>query len=226
MVSGVSQDIPNGDALRADIINHTPLVGDPVSPAPGDVWYDSVTGKFRGRQNGLSVDLIGVSGVVAPVATRVYRSTNQSISSGASWTDLVWDTSAYQLNGTFWSSGASVAFTETAYWQVFVEATFDGTGLAAPRLGEMQVIVNGATVIGSEEKQIPTLNTAGLFVMAQRLFNAGDTVKVQVRHADTGALNIINQFTHSPDIILTKLTGAQGPSGSLAQSLIIPLLMV
>lgn len=32
---------------------------DPVSPTDGDVWYNSVLGKFRGREAGASVDLIG-----------------------------------------------------------------------------------------------------------------------------------------------------------------------
>lgn len=31
--------------------------GDPASPEDGDVWYNSSTNKFRGRANGVSVDL-------------------------------------------------------------------------------------------------------------------------------------------------------------------------
>lgn len=30
---------------------------DPASPADGDVWYNMTTNKFRGRANGVSVDL-------------------------------------------------------------------------------------------------------------------------------------------------------------------------
>ncbi len=33
------------------------VAGDPASPVDGDLWYNSVTNKFRGRANGISVDL-------------------------------------------------------------------------------------------------------------------------------------------------------------------------
>jgi hypothetical protein len=39
-----------------------PQGADPVSPENGQLWYNSTTGKFRARQNGTSVDVIGGSG--------------------------------------------------------------------------------------------------------------------------------------------------------------------
>ena len=36
-----------------------PLAGDPGTVADGDLWYNSGTGTFRGRQNGVSTDLTG-----------------------------------------------------------------------------------------------------------------------------------------------------------------------
>jgi hypothetical protein len=38
-----------------------PLAGDPGTVADGDLWYNSGTGTFRGRQNGVSIDLTGGS---------------------------------------------------------------------------------------------------------------------------------------------------------------------
>lgn len=38
------------------------VAGDPSSLANGDVWYDSTSNKFRARENGASVDMIGGGG--------------------------------------------------------------------------------------------------------------------------------------------------------------------
>lgn len=42
-----------------------PLAGDPGTVADGDLWYNSGTGTFRGRQNGVSIDLTGGSAATA-----------------------------------------------------------------------------------------------------------------------------------------------------------------
>ncbi len=39
-----------------------PSAADPLAPANGQVWYNATSGKFRARQNGVSVDVIGVGG--------------------------------------------------------------------------------------------------------------------------------------------------------------------
>jgi hypothetical protein len=39
-----------------------PQVADPTTPINGQLWYNSTTGKFRGRQNGTSLDLVGAGG--------------------------------------------------------------------------------------------------------------------------------------------------------------------
>lgn len=38
------------------------VAGDPSTLANGDVWYDTTSGKFRARENGSSVDMIGGGG--------------------------------------------------------------------------------------------------------------------------------------------------------------------
>ena len=40
-----------------------PQAADPTTPSNGQVWYNSTTGKFRARQNGTSLDMIGSGGV-------------------------------------------------------------------------------------------------------------------------------------------------------------------
>jgi Protein of unknown function (DUF2793) len=39
-----------------------PQVADPTTPSNGQLWYNSTTGKFRARQNGTSLDVIGGGG--------------------------------------------------------------------------------------------------------------------------------------------------------------------
>lgn len=174
-----------------------------------------VSGEVGELPTGDTLSGVAGGGVVAPVTARIRRSTNQSIPTGAGWTDLAWDAAAYQANGTFWTSGATLTIPETAYYQVFVEATFDGAALIAPATAMMQCIVNGATVIGDDEKQILVGGKAAMWVMAQRNFSAGDTLKVQVKHSDSGSVPVVSQGDHSPDIIVTKLTGAKGDAGAM-----------
>jgi hypothetical protein len=39
------------------VLNVPVIAGDAGSPANGDVWYNSSTGKFRKRQNGVTEDM-------------------------------------------------------------------------------------------------------------------------------------------------------------------------
>ncbi len=49
-----------------------PGAGDPASPADGDIWYNSTTAKFRARQAGVSVDVLGsVVGVFSDTAFKL-----------------------------------------------------------------------------------------------------------------------------------------------------------
>jgi hypothetical protein len=43
-------------------IKLSPQVGDPATPSNGQIWYNAATGKFRGQQNGIIVDLITDAG--------------------------------------------------------------------------------------------------------------------------------------------------------------------
>lgn len=150
---------------------------------------------------------------VAVVAARIYRNSNQSIPTGAGWTDLSWSTAGYEVGGDFWTSGATTTIPESGYYQIFAEATFDGTGLLGAATANMQILLNGATVIGDDEKQVIINGKAAMLAMAQRNFTAGDTIKVQVKHSDSGSVNVLVQGDHSPDIIFLKANGAKGDVG-------------
>ena len=54
-------DRTNGRLRAMNGLGLTPAAGDPGSPANGDLWYNSTTGKFRAREAGAAVDVIGVS---------------------------------------------------------------------------------------------------------------------------------------------------------------------
>lgn len=150
-------------------------------------------------------------GVLASlVATRIRRSTDQAIPTGAGFTNLSWDTSAYQAGGVFWTSGTTVTIPETGYYQVFAEGTFDGTGLLGMITANMQVLHNNTTVIGEEESTVAIGAKVQLFCMAQRNFTAGDTLLTQVKHSNATSVNMLAQGDHSPDIILTKIGGVSG----------------
>jgi hypothetical protein len=141
--------------------------------------------------------------VVGPTACRIRRAVNQSIPVGTAYQDLLLDTAAYQLGGgQFWTSGANCTIFTPGLYQIFVEATYEAAGLGGI-IGNMQVLVNGALVIGDDEKSCNTGQTTAMNVMAQRIFAIGDTIKVQVKHSGGVAMNILAQGDHSPDIILT-----------------------
>lgn len=167
--------------------------------------------------------IIDTSTLLAPsiVATRIRRSSNQSIPTGTGWTDLSLDSSNYQTGGTFWTSGATITIPETGLYFVTAEATFDGAGLLTIATINMEVeaILSGvSTIIGDDEKQLAINAKGSLFVFAQRYFTTGDTIKTQLKHSDAGSLNVLAQATHSPDIIVTKINGARGEQGIAGSS--------
>lgn len=169
---------------------------------------------LRGDGNWATVSSTGTN---APVATRISRNTNQSIPTGTGWTDLVLSTSNYQSNGTFWTSGATTTIPETGLYFVTTEATFEGAGLLTMATINLQLeaVISGVTtIIGDDEKQLAIGSKGSLFVFAQRYFTVGDVIKNQVKHSDSGSLTLLSQGTHSPDIIITKVNGAQGASGT------------
>jgi hypothetical protein len=186
----------------------------PSAPVDGDIW-ETTAGIFA-QINGATVQIGGITS--AFVGARVFRSTDQSIPTGGAWTSLSYDQAPLQSGGTFWTSGATTTVPETGVYQVFAEATFDGAGLLATITANMQIIVNGVTVVGEDETLVAIGAKASLWVMAQRQFTAGDTFLVQVKHSNATALPVLSQGNHSPDIIFAKQGGPQGAPGPAATS--------
>lgn len=60
-------------------LNIGPFAGDPSSPSNGDIWYNLSTNKFRARQNGASVDLIGGGGGGTALLQREESGTSYTI---------------------------------------------------------------------------------------------------------------------------------------------------
>jgi len=56
-IEGMVVDGTSGHVTVKQGLNLLPAAGDPASPANGDLWYNSSTGKFRGRQGGGNIDL-------------------------------------------------------------------------------------------------------------------------------------------------------------------------
>ncbi len=54
----------NGLVTAKNNLAFDPQSADPTTPTNGQVWYNSTSGKFRGRQNGASLDLIGAGGAI------------------------------------------------------------------------------------------------------------------------------------------------------------------
>lgn len=168
-----------------------------------------------GADSGTGDVTINVSGgSISTVATRIRRNTNFSVPSGTTWIDIPWETAAYQSGGIFWTSGSDITIPETGLYQIFVEGTFDGAGLIGTINGQLQIVLNNTEAVGADFKQVFVNTPASLWSMAQRIFTAGDQIKVQVQHSNTPtAVNLLAEGTHSPDIIITKIGGAKGDPG-------------
>lgn len=151
------------------------------------------------------------AGTVSAVSARIRRTADQAIPVGAGFTDIEWQAVGHQIGETIWSlaTPTQLVAQSTAIREVKVEATFSPVGLIGTVTAKIQLLCNGA-VIGADEQQVIAGAKASLIITAERPFNTGDIFIVQATHDNASPLSILAEGTHSPDIIITVVGGAQG----------------
>jgi hypothetical protein len=178
------------DALKADAAtgkislpqgaNLGSLAGDPASPANGDVWYNTATGKFRGRQGGSVVDLIGAgaSNTFPTRAAALAWLATETVADGA----LIW------IGGfAFRKKTGATAIADMPNWlpadevypDHFAENTTPGTTdmgaaiLAAANYVGYDGIVNGANTLYAVGAPMDVSNLYGVIFRGLRLAAVG-----------------------------------------------------
>lgn len=64
--TGTSQEAGAGDIVVIPALRMESIAGDLASPANGDKWYNSITGKFRCKENGTVRDEDTIGGIIPP----------------------------------------------------------------------------------------------------------------------------------------------------------------
>ena len=203
---GILIDRTTGRVRVMNGLGVNPAAGDPAAPVDGDVWYNATSGKFRARQSGANVDLIGsaagafsdtafklqdnldatkqVQFEVAGVTTGTTRTLNVPDISGemAVLPGAQTFTGAKTFSGSFVVSGASGSL---------------GTATVAASYG----IGTGATAAAASKSV--NIGTAGV---------SGSTTTVTIGSAVAGALGttVINSptVTFASGVTSVAMTGA------------------
>jgi hypothetical protein len=74
--AGSKQTVEHSSTIAG--LNVKPAAGDPSTPADGDIWYNSTTGKFRKRENGATSDLDTGGGGGAPTDAEYWVNTKHT----------------------------------------------------------------------------------------------------------------------------------------------------
>ena len=121
-----------------------PNAGDPGAVADGDLWYNSSTGKFRGRQAGASVDLIGGSGAGPAAAYGVLQANYTLTSTTAAQKLFNWSTNgAPSLAAGTYRFSCSLLITSMSSG-TNGSAKFDLKGAGSAIFGKMSMLDFGA----------------------------------------------------------------------------------
>ncbi len=189
-----------------------PNASDPGTVADGDLWYNSSTGKFRGRQAGTSVDLIGGGGSGATYAYGVLQS-NYTLSSATPAQKLFnWSTNgALSLAARTYRFSCSLLLTSMS--STSGSAKFDLKGAGTALFGKMSmqdfgsrgtVAVGGTTATSGTASDVPASGGA----------LASVATSAALRASIHGTFEITTAGTLIPSIALDVAAAAVVNAGS------------
>lgn len=189
-----------------------PNAGDPGTVADGDLWYNSSTGKFRGRQGGTSVDLIGGSGSGATSAYGVLQA-NYTLTSATTAQKLFnWSTNgALSLAAGTYRFSCSLLLTSMS--TTSGSAKFDLKGAGSAVFGKMSmqdfgsrgtVAVGGTTATSGTASDVPA--SGGVLATA--------ATSAALRASIHGTFEITTAGTIIPSIALDVAAAAVINAGS------------
>ncbi len=189
-----------------------PAASDPGTVADGDLWYNSSTGKFRGRQAGTSLDLIGGGGSGATYAYGVLQS-NYTLTSATPAQKLFnWSTNgALSLAAGTYRFSCSLLLTSMS--STSGSAKFDLKGAGTALVGKMSmqdfgsrgtVAVGGTTATSGTASDVPTSGGA----------LASVATSAALRASIHGTFEITTAGTIIPSIALDVAAAAVVNAGS------------
>lgn len=142
------------------VLQLNPSAGDPGTVSDGDLWYNSTTGKFRGRQGGVSLDIVGGG---APYSFGVLQA-NYTLTSATTAQKLFnWSTNgALSLAARTCRFSCSLLMTSMSTTSGSAKSDLKGAGTAI--LGKMSmqdfgsrgtVAVGGVTALSGTASDVP-----------------------------------------------------------------------
>lgn len=187
-----------------------PNAGDPGTVADGDLWYNSSTGKFRGRQGGVSIDLAG-----GAAATAIYGvlQANYTLTSVTTTQKLFnWSTNgALSLAAGTYRFSCSLLITSMS--TTSGSAKFDLKGAGSAVFGKMSmqdfgsrgtVAVGGTTATSGTASDVPA--SGGVLATA--------ATSAALRASIHGTFEITTAGTIIPSIALDVAAAAVVNAGS------------
>lgn len=187
-----------------------PNAGDPGTVSDGDLWYNAGTGKFRGRQGGVSIDLSGGSGATAAYGVLQANYTLTSITTAQKLFN--WSTNgALSLAAGTYRFSCSLLITSMS--TTSGSAKFDLKGAGTALFGKMSmqdfgsrgtVAVGGTTATSGTASDVPA--SGGVLATA--------ATSAALRASIHGTFEITTAGTIIPSIALDVAAAAVVNAGS------------